>query len=81
MLEEKTMLPKVGIGRRCGAIQANIDRYRALMSDESYEELIALGKELAGVKICHLNSTAAGGWRGGIIGSVCAHAASARHSR
>ena len=31
------------------------------MSDELYEELLALGKELAGVKICHLNSTAAGG--------------------
>ena len=61
MLEEKTMLPKVGIGRRCGAIQGNIGRYRALMSDESYEELIALGKELAGVRVCHLNSTAAGG--------------------
>ena len=60
MLEGKTMLPKVGIGRRCGAIQANIDRYRALMTDEMYEELVALGKELAGVKICHLNSTAAG---------------------
>lgn len=60
-MESKSMLPKVGIGRRCGAIQANVDRYRALMNDELYEELVALGKELAGVKICHLNSTAAGG--------------------
>jgi hypothetical protein len=61
MIEGKSMLPKVGIGRRYGVIQANVDRYRALMSDELYEELLALGKELAGVKICHLNSTAAGG--------------------
>ncbi len=55
------MLPKVGIGRRCGAIQANVDRYRALINDELFEELVTLGRELAGVKICHLNSTAAGG--------------------
>ena len=61
MLDGTSMLPKVGIGRRCGAIQANVDRYRALRTDEVYEELVALGKELAGVKICHLNSTAAGG--------------------
>ena len=81
MLEEKTMLPKVGIGRRCGAIQANIDRYRALMSDESYEELIALGKELAGVKICHLNSTAAGDGVAELLARVCAHAASTRGPR
>jgi trehalose synthase len=60
-MDVKRMLPKVGIGRRCGAIQANVDRYCALMSDELYEELLVLGKELAGVKICHLNSTAAGG--------------------
>lgn len=56
-----SMLPKVGIGRRCGAIQANVDRYRALMSDELYEEIRSLAAELRGVKICHVNSTAAGG--------------------
>ncbi|MGQ0555354.1 MAG: hypothetical protein ACT4PN_05335 [Nitrospiraceae bacterium] len=60
-MEGKTTLLKVGIGRRCGAIQANDNHYRALMSDELYEELIALGKELVGVKIYHVNSTAAGG--------------------
>ena len=55
------MLPKVGIGRRCGAIQANVDRYRALISDELYEEIRSLAAELRGVKICHVNSTAVGG--------------------
>lgn len=49
------MLPKVGIGRRCGAIQANVDRYRALMSDKLYEELLALGKELARVSSMEVN--------------------------
>ncbi len=60
-MEIKTQLPKVGIGRRCGAIEANIGGYRSLMSDEEYEELTALAKSLQGVKICHVNSTAAGG--------------------
>lgn len=55
MKDIKTMLPKVGIGRRCGAIQANVDRYRALMSDKLYEELLALGKELAGVGSMEVN--------------------------
>ncbi len=48
MLEGKSMLPKVGIGRRCGATQANVDRYRVLMSDDSYEELVVLGKDSLG---------------------------------
>ena len=57
----KTQLPKVGISRRCGAIDANLGGYRSFMSDEEYEELTALAKSLQGVKICHVNSTAAGG--------------------
>ncbi len=60
-MDGKTTLPKVGIGRRCGAIRANVDRYRALMTDEAYEEVLALAADLRGVRICHLNSTAAGG--------------------
>ena len=60
-MEIQTQLPKVGIGRRCGAIQANIKGYRSLMSDEVYEELTSLATSLRGVKICHVNSTAAGG--------------------
>lgn len=31
------------------------------MSDEEFEELTALAESLQGVKICHVNSTAAGG--------------------
>ena len=60
-MEIKTQLPKVGIGRRCGAIEANLGGYRGLMSDEEYEELITLAKSLQGVKMCHVNSTAASG--------------------
>ena len=60
-MEIQTQLPKVGIGRRCGAIQANINGYRSLMSDEVHEELTSLATSLRGVKICHVNSTAAGG--------------------
>ncbi|HMS85836.1 MAG TPA: hypothetical protein PKD12_19500 [Nitrospira sp.] len=81
MLEEKSMLPKVRIGRRCGAIQANLNRYRALRNDEVYEELVSLGKELEGVKICHLNSTAAGDGVAELLARVCAHAASTRGPR
>lgn len=57
----KTQLPKVGISRRCGAIDANLGGYRSFMSDEEYEELTTLAESLQGVKMCHVNSTAAGG--------------------
>ena len=60
-MEIKTQLPKVGIGRRCGAIEANLGGSRSLMSDEEYEELTTLAKSLQGVKMCHVNSTAASG--------------------
>ncbi len=60
-MDTHVTLPKVSIGRRCGAIQANVERYRALMPDDLFEELAALAKQLAGVRIGHLNSTAAGG--------------------
>lgn len=55
------MLPQVSIGHRCGALLANIDNYRRLMSDELFEEIVALARELRGIRICHINSTASGG--------------------
>ncbi|GKS60191.1 glycosyl transferase family 1 [Nitrospira sp.] len=60
-MNEQTSLQKVGIGRHCGSIQANLDRYRALISDELADELTQLSRELQGVRICHVNSTASGG--------------------
>lgn len=55
------MLPKISVSRRCGAMLANVQRYRMLISDELSEELLQLAHELKDVRICHLNSTAFGG--------------------
>jgi trehalose synthase len=55
------VLPKVSVGRRCGAILANVESYRLLISDELLDEIVALARELRGVRICHINSTAFGG--------------------
>lgn len=55
------MLPEVRVGRRCGAMLANIENYRMLVSDELAEEVMSLARELKGVRICHINSTAYGG--------------------
>ena len=55
------MLPKISVSRRCGAILANVQNYRMLISDELSEELTQLARELRDVRICHLNSTAFGG--------------------
>jgi hypothetical protein len=54
------VLPKVSVGRRCGALAANIDSYRLLISDGLFDEVAALAWELRGVRICHINSTAFG---------------------
>jgi trehalose synthase len=55
------VLPKVSVGRRSGAIVANVESYRLLISDELFDEIVALARELRGVRICHINSTAFGG--------------------
>ncbi|MBS0177621.1 MAG: hypothetical protein JSR20_02530 [Nitrospira sp.] len=60
-MEIQTQLPKVGVGRRCGAMQANLGGYRSLLSEAMDEELTTLAKNLKGIRICHVNSTAAGG--------------------
>jgi trehalose synthase len=61
MERRETVLPKVSVGRRCGAIIANVESYRLLISDELFDEIVALARELRGVRICHINSTAFGG--------------------
>ena len=55
------MLPKVSVSRRCGAMLANVQNYRMLISDDLSEELTSLARDLRDVRICHLNSTAFGG--------------------
>lgn len=55
------MLPKVSVSRRCGSMLSNIEPYRLMMGDELVDELEALARDLRGVRICHLNSTAFGG--------------------
>jgi trehalose synthase len=57
------MLPKVKVsmGRRCGAMLTNIESYRMLVGDELIDELLGLARELHGIRICHINSTAVGG--------------------
>lgn len=55
------MLPKVSIGRHCCAMSTDIENYRMLVGDELVDEINELAKNLNGVRICHLNSTAFGG--------------------
>jgi trehalose synthase len=61
MERRETVLPKVSVGRRCGALVANVESYRLLISDELFDEVVALAQALRGVRICHINSTAFGG--------------------
>ncbi len=55
------MLPKISVGRHAGATSINIDGYRPLVGDDLIDELLTLARQLNGVRICHLNSTAFGG--------------------
>ena len=55
------MLPQVIIGRHCCAQSTNPDNYRPLVGDDLIDELTTLAKSLAGVRICQINATAAGG--------------------
>lgn len=54
------MLPKVSIGRH-SAMSANAEPYRPIVGDELIDEVLDLGRRLAGARICHLSSTASGG--------------------
>jgi trehalose synthase len=55
------MLPKISVGRHCGAVCGNIENYRILVGDELIDEVIDLARRLSGIRICHINSTAYGG--------------------
>jgi trehalose synthase len=51
----------VGIGRPNTSVRANVDRCRLLVGDGLMDEVARLARELSGVRICHVNSTAYGG--------------------
>mgnify|MGYP000108929990 CR=1 FL=1 len=49
------MLHKISLGT------SDIDKYRLIQSRELVDEVVDLGKELRGLRLCHINSTPFGG--------------------
>ena len=49
------MLHKVSLGT------GSIDKYRLILDREAIDEVVALGEELKGLRLCHINSTPFGG--------------------
>jgi len=62
------MLRKVAIGRHYGSQSTNLENYRPLVGDTLIEEIEGLAARLTGVRICHINSTAAGGGVAELLG-------------
>jgi hypothetical protein len=62
------MLPEVLLGRHCCAPSTNPDNYRPLVGDALIDEIDALAKDLAGVSVCQINATAAGGGVAELLG-------------
>jgi trehalose synthase len=54
-------IQKVTPGRHYGARSNTLEAYRPLGGDELLAELTDLARELNGVRLCHVNSSAAGG--------------------
>ena len=54
-------IQKVSVGRHYGARSGTLDAYRTLVGDELIDELRTLARELRGLRLCHVNSSAAGG--------------------
>jgi trehalose synthase len=55
------MLPKVFVGRQNSSVVEDVENYRLLVGDQLMDEVAALARDLRGVRICHINSTAYGG--------------------
>ena len=62
------MLPQVTVGRHCCAQSTNPDNYRPLVGDTLIDEMQQWARSLAGVRICHINTTAAGGGVAELLG-------------
>ncbi len=63
------MLPQVVVGHHCCAQSTNPDNYRPLVGDDLVDELVSLAKSLAGVRLCQINATAAGGGVAELLGA------------
>ena len=63
------MLPRVAVGHHCCAQSTNPDNYRPLVGDALIDELMGLAKSLAGIRICQINATAAGGGVAELLGA------------
>lgn len=55
------MLPRFPVWQRSLSTTANVQNYRSLLGDDLIEEILALARDLNGVRVCHINSTAFGG--------------------
>ncbi|MFQ5846977.1 MAG: glycosyltransferase [Candidatus Methylomirabilales bacterium] len=62
------MLPKVAIGRHCCAQSTNLENYQPLVGNGLIEEVKELAAALSGVRLCHINSTVAGGGVAELLG-------------
>lgn len=63
------MLPQVVVGRHCCAQSTNPANYRPLVGDDLIDELLQLARSLAGVRICQINATSAGGGVAELLGA------------
>lgn len=59
---------RVAIGRHCCAQSTNLESYRPLVGDALLAEIQELARALHDVRICHVNSTAAGGGVAELLG-------------
>lgn len=55
------MLPTVAIARFCCAPFTKVENFRKVAGDDLIDEVVALAKDLKGLRVCHLNSTGFGG--------------------
>lgn len=52
---------RVAIGRHCCAQSTRLESFKGVVADEMLDEVRTLTRSLKGVRICNINSTAAGG--------------------
>lgn len=71
----RVMLPRVSVRRFSSSRFTSVQGYRALVGDELIDEILGLARELAGVRVCHINST---GFGGGVAELLARHVALAR---
>jgi trehalose synthase len=60
-ISASNFLPRVAVGRHLSSQSINVDNYRSWVGDDLINEIRELSKDLQGLRICHVNATAAGG--------------------